>query len=462
MLAILVEVVRGHRSARRTRVRVDLRRRLGGCGRAAAGKRAAARLLRRGVTPHEDEAAGPIDSDDVEVAVAVDIDRIEMPDELAKLRRKVDLEVECSRIHASQHRQAGRQRLPGHGVEVAIAVEIRADDRERVAEIGARSHRTLGETARAIVQERDHLLRAADEERRHRGIEVAVAIEVDDLQAGDSGPFGADQRHARLDRADKAPAFVSDHREAPATKFVDEKVEVLVAVDIGRRDHARQRKPAEEGSEPHASRARKRGRTRDHAVVREDVDAESRVLAERDVGVAVAVEVADRQPLRVASDAKLDASKHLGGREQLVADAAVVHDPRHIAAPRRHDVVDAVAVEIRELKPVRETLGVERLQHREGRAWSALEGVELVVGVAAGHRELDETVAVEVARSEHRREEVPGKRGQHHGAEGERRLVRARVACEQSRAKASRCDQHRRRRQAGESRESAHAGLDRR
>ena len=349
-----------------------------------------------------------------------------MADQLAELRREVHLEGERPRAGAPRHRDGAGQRRTGDRVAVAVAVEVRHVRAERVARRRALAHHGLREPPAAVVQERDHLLRLLEQQRGAERVEVAVAVDIDELEPRDAGALGADLGRAVLERPREAPAVVAQHREAGAADLVHHEVEVAVAVHVARRGHARVGDSAEEARQPDARGALEREPAALRPAVREHVERLPDVVAHRDVDVAVPVEVAERDRLRVAADAaELDVGEHGRLVEQADADPAVAHEPRDIAAPRRDHVVVAVAVDIGDLEPVDESGRTEGLQRHEPPVAGAAARHHAVVGIAPGDREVDEPVAVEVAHAEHRREERLRQLVEEIALEDERRLLAA-------------------------------------
>jgi len=175
-----------------------------------------------------------------------------MADELPELVGNVDLERERARSRAATDGDRARDRSARDHVDIAIGVEIGADQREVVARRRTLADQALGEPPAAVVHEQQHLLGGLEEQRGNEHVDVAIAIAVDELHAGNARALVADLRHAVLKCAHESAGFVADDRDAPAAHLVDHEIEVAIRVHVGRGDDARIRDAAEEGREPHA------------------------------------------------------------------------------------------------------------------------------------------------------------------------------------------------------------------
>lgn len=259
--------------------------------------------------------------------------------------------------------------------------------------------KSLGKRAGSVVHERQYFLGCLQQQRGADRVEIAVAIDIDQLHSGKTRPFRADLRHAILARSNKSPALIEQYREATATQFVDNEIEVAITIHIARRHDARKAHAAEECPEPHPSSSlENKG-----AAVAEHIDRLTDVIADRHIEVTVLVIVAERDRLRIATNSRdYDISKNGRFLEQAGADAAACLLPRHISAPGRDNVIFAVGVEITKLKPVDEAGRGKQLQFSEVPVSQASSSHQPIFGITSGDQEIGEPIAIEIAHPEHR------------------------------------------------------------
>jgi hypothetical protein len=358
-----------------------------------------------------------------------------VPSQLAKLRRSVYFKLKTPArrtANAAQDRKTSGKSLTCHGVDVAIAIEIRTCDREGVAKIGADTNESLREAAAAVVDKRHDLLRTVEQESRERNVEIAIAIEINQLHRRDSWSLLTDQRCAVLNRPRKPSAFISEHRHAPAADLVGDEIEVAIAINITSQDHARVAETPQKCAKAHTRRSLEAQRAGHAALIGEHVNTKSRVLGHRDINIAVTVKVAHRDALRITPHSGCgravfrNANQYFRRTEHASANARVHHKPRHIAAPRCHEVDQAVTIKICKLKPIGKSIGWKDLHHRECRGNSAAQDEQPPVGITSGNGDIETAVTVEIARAKHGRKEWFREEEVHRWRERQRCFIGAR------------------------------------
>ncbi|KAA1056168.1 hypothetical protein FH063_005143 [Azospirillum argentinense] len=281
---------------------------------------------------------------------------------------------------------------------------------ERLSQAGNRRSRDVGQRVRrrtAVGRGRQRQTRRSRRnvaeqgdacEGADQGVEIAVAIDVDDARRphhpGVAQPerVGADQREAGRRRR---PDVAVDHRVTD--DVADQDVEVAVAVDV---HHGRRRLP------PRIAEAEGIGADQGEAgrCRRSDVAVEQRVAAlaaDQDVEVAVAVEVRDARRREGDESAEPEGVGGLQGEAGRRRGSDIAQEQQGAGVASDQDVEVAIAVEVREgrgghRRAAQPKGGGGGIQGEAGRGRAADVAVELKIDADVSDQDVEIAIPVDV------------------------------------------------------------------